>query len=189
MRTFAETLAKLKVFLEGEGIPWVVIGAVASAVWGEVRATRDVDVKCLLGERTMMDFYETVTRQFPPLFPDALAFFRRTYVLPVRVTEEVNADLVMAVPGYEELIFQRAVTTRIEGVEVPVCSPEDLIIQKAISPREKDWLDIEGVLLARSETLDHDYICYWLEQFEQALEVTGIVQRYNDLRRRLEMSG
>lgn len=185
MGVFAEAMAALKDFCEGEQIPYVVIGAIATLVWGEPRATKDIDLKVLLGERTMVEFYELVTQRFSPLFPNALAFFRQTYVLRVRVTEYVAADLIMAVPGYEELIFQRAVKAKIENIEVPICSPEDLIIQKAISPREKDWQDIEGVLLARSRQLDHKYIISWLKEFEQATAQTGFVARYNALRRRV----
>jgi hypothetical protein len=183
---FTKALTVLKDFCEGERIPYVVIGAIATMVWGKVRVTEDVDIKVLLGERTMNEFYEMATRRFPPLFPDALAFFRRNYVLRVRVTEQVAADLIMAVPGYEELIFERAVKTKIHNVEVPVCSPEDLIIQKGISPREKDWQDIEGVLLARAEKLDHNYITYWLMEFEKVMDEKGFVKRYQALRRSIE---
>lgn len=37
-------------FLEREGIPFVVVGGLANAVWGEPRATRDVDLKVYIGE-------------------------------------------------------------------------------------------------------------------------------------------
>jgi|GEM_PF-5260565 len=57
-------------------------------------------------------------------------------------------------------------------------------IQKAVSEREKDWNDIEGVLLRRGALLDQDYVDKWLEQFAEALERPGILERYNELRRR-----
>lgn len=68
-----------------------------------------------------------------------------------------------------------------EGVTFPVCTAEDLIIHKAISERDKDWLDVDGILDKRGKRLDQDYIMLWLEQFAEALERPQIIQRYRSL--------
>ncbi len=39
-----EALRRAVQFLEREKIPFVVVGGLANAVWGEPRATRDVDL-------------------------------------------------------------------------------------------------------------------------------------------------
>ena len=56
-----------------------------------------------------------------------------------------------------------------------------MIIHKAISERQKDWEDIEGVLLRQDDRLDQAYILGWLAQFGQALEQPELIQRYQDL--------
>ena len=68
-----------------------------------------------------------------------------------------------------------------QGVTFPVCTAEDLIIHKAISEREKDWLDIDGVLDRVGNDLDQSYVDYWLSQFALALERPQLVNRYQEL--------
>jgi hypothetical protein len=62
-----------------------------------------------------------------------------------------------------------------------VCTAEDLIIQKAVSLREKDWADILGVLTRQSDHLDQAYIMRWLDEFAQALERPELLSRYRAL--------
>ena len=64
---------------------------------------------------------------------------------------------------------------------VRLCTAEDLIIHKALSEREKDWQDIEGILLRRGNLLDKKYIINWLSQFASALDKPGIQKRFEEL--------
>ncbi len=186
MDSLIEAIAILRDFLERHTIQYMVIGGVANAVWGEPRVTTDADLVLLLGERSIAEFVELVGTSFQFLRPDPVEFARRTYVVPIQVTDDVSADLSLGMLPYEEQAIGRAVLTDIEGVRVPVCTAEDLIIYKAISERAKDWLDIEGILLRQGAKLEQDYIIGWLEQFAQALERPEIVTRYQSLRAQLE---
>jgi len=163
----------------------MIIGGLANAVWGEPRFTYDADVKVLLGQRSIAEFGELVGRHFAFRRADAIAFAQRVYVLLIYATDEVPADLTIAFLPYEEQAMERAKLVEIESVVVPVCTAEDLIIHKAISEREKDWLDIEGVLLRQQDKLDHTYILDWLELFTAALARPEISTRYKNLHARL----
>lgn len=68
-----------------------------------------------------------------------------------------------------------------------MCTAEDLIIHKTITEREKDWIDIEGILIRQRGRLDQGYIRNWLELFAQALDRPEIVTRYQELRAVLGM--
>lgn len=68
------------------------------------------------------------------------------------------------------------------GASFPVASAEDLIIHKAISERERDWTDIEGILTRQGEALDETYILGWLTQFGQALGRLELLERYQTTR-------
>jgi len=181
-----EAIAILKDFLEKHAIRYMIIGGVANSVRGRPRATTDTDLVLLLGERSIAEFVELVSTGFQFLRPNPVEFARRTYVVPIQVTDDVSADLSLAMLPYEEQAIGRAVLTDIEGVKVPVCTAEDLIIYKVISERAKDWSDIEGILLRQGAKLDQDYIIGWLEQFAQALERPEIVTRYESLRAQVE---
>jgi hypothetical protein len=185
MEPLAEALVILKAFLEQRAIRYMVIGGLANSVWGQPRFTADADVVVLLGDRSIAEFVELVATGFRFRQPNPVAFAQRTYVLPIGITDEVSADLSLAMLPYEEQAIERAVLTEVEGVRIPVCTAEDLIIYKAISERPRDWMDIEGVLIRQGDHLDQEYILGWLEQFAQALERPEMISRYNDLRTKL----
>jgi predicted nucleotidyltransferase len=179
-----EALRELKDFLDQHSVRHLVIGGIANAVWGRPRATRDVDLKVLIGERTIEEFVTLVGARFKFRVPDPVTFVRQTYVAPIRASNGVAIDLGLGFFPYEEQAVEQAVITEYHGVAFPVCTAEDLIIHKAISEREKDWDDIEGVLVRQGDRLDQEYIVHWLTQFAQALERPELLQRYEGLRKR-----
>ena len=91
-------------------------------------------------------------------------------------------DFVLAMPGYEENIITCAVKRDLGGFKIWICSAEDLIIQKAIAHRAKDWLDVEGVLVTQENKLDFIYIEDWVKQFAELLEEPEILGKYLEMR-------
>jgi hypothetical protein len=51
------------------------------------------------------------------------------------IVDGVIVDFLLAVPGYEELIIERAIRRDLEGLSVWISSAEDLVIQKAVAGR------------------------------------------------------
>ena len=72
------------------------------------------------------------------------------------------------------------------GWSVWVCSADDLIIQKAIAGRERDWIDIEALLIEKHGKLDHNYIGSWLSQFVAALDDPEILSKYKKLTKKIQ---
>ena len=184
-----EALREVKAFLDQHAVRHLVIGGIANAVWGRPRATRDADFKVLIGERTIGEFVTLVGTRFKFRVPNPIAFARRTYVVPIYASNHIGVDLGIGFLPYEEQAVEKAIVTEYSGVTFPVCTAEDLIIHKAISEREKDWDDIEGVLARQGDRLDQAYIAHWLTQFAQALERPELVQRYRDLREKMRRTG
>ncbi len=166
-------------FLEEHGYRYAVIGGVALPVWGIVRATRDIDIKVLVPETN----YDTIRTALRAAFPQRARQHVPENPLIVAVDiDGVIVDFLLALPGYEELIVERAVRRDLGGWSAWICSAEDLIIQKAVAGRGKDWVDIEGILLAQHGTLDEAYIEDWLAQFAEALDKPEILAEYKRLR-------
>lgn len=177
-----EVLRKVVGFLQREGIPFVIVGGLANAVWGEPRATRDVDVKVYIGERTPQEFAEMVAREFAPARPlpggpDS--------IVSLALPSGVGVDFLIAIPGYEEMVLDRAQSRLLAGMNLPICSAEDIIIYKVIADRPKDWADVEGVLIEQGNRLDQSYIRDWLRQFAEVLERPDWLERYDALVRRI----
>jgi hypothetical protein len=89
-------------------------------------------------------------------------------------------------PGYEELIIEQAIRRDLGGWSVWICSAEDLIIQKIIAGRGKDWLDVEALLIEQGDKLDQAYIEDWLAQFADVLEKPEIMTEYQILLARIK---
>lgn len=51
---------------------------------------------------------------------------------------EKEVDFLLALPGYEEKIIERAVQQDLGGFSAWICSAEDLIIQKVVAGCGKD---------------------------------------------------
>ena len=171
-------------FLEGQGYRYAVIGGIALAQWGVVRATRDVDIKVFVPNTDYAGVREALRTEFPHRArqhaPD------NPLIVAVNI-DDVIVDFLLAVPGYEEQIIERAVRRDLNGFSAWICSAEDLIIQKIYSGRDKDWPDVEALLIAQDGKLDEAYIEDWLEQFAEVLEKPEILTKYRQLIEKIKM--
>ncbi|MFN7923350.1 MAG: hypothetical protein U0Q16_24830 [Bryobacteraceae bacterium] len=60
---------------------------------------------------------------------DRDGFITKTRVIPlIHGATGMPLDLVLAGPGREDLFLSRAVVAEIDGVRVPVASPEDVVV-------------------------------------------------------------
>jgi predicted nucleotidyltransferase len=169
-------------FLEGHGYRYAVIGGIANQRWGRARFTYDVDIKVLVPDTDYPAARAAIRSAFPerarPHVP------ANPLIVDTKV-EEIIVDFLLTVPGYEENIITRAVCCDLDGLEVWICSPEDLIIQKAVAGRSQDWQDIKGVLAEQYEHLDQAYIEGWLQQFAEALDQPEILSQYRNIQERI----
>lgn len=70
---------------------------------------------------------------------------------------------------FEERAVERSSMFAISATEsVRTCSAEDLVVHKAFAAREKDWLDIRGIVDRQGTRLDHALI--W-EELRPLLEL------------------
>jgi hypothetical protein len=162
-------------FLEEHGYRYAVIGGIALSQWGVVRFTQDVDLKVLVPDTD----YSAVRKALRAAFPQRAREHIPHEPLIVAVTiDGVIIDFLLALPGYEELIIEHAVQRDLGGWSAWICSAEDLVIQKVVAGRGKDWLDVEALLIERRGKLDEAYIADWLAQFAEVLETPDLLTEY-----------
>ncbi|MCP4592046.1 MAG: nucleotidyl transferase AbiEii/AbiGii toxin family protein [bacterium] len=180
---FAGVLHDLGSWLRGQDVPGTIIGGVAASLLGRPRATRDVDVLVLLPEEHWPTFLASGGRfGFEPRRPDCLAFARQARVLLLRHgSTKIDLDVVFGSLPFEEEAVARSRWTEVAGAAIPLPTPEDLIIMKAVAQRPRDLTDIEAISAAHPD-LDEERVLRWVEAFANALEIPGIVV---DLRRLL----
>ncbi|MBI3242245.1 MAG: nucleotidyltransferase [Chloroflexi bacterium] len=172
------SLRKAIDWLEARGYRYAIIGGVAVSQWGFMRTTDDVDLKLLVPNSN----YPAIRAALRAAFPDRARKHvpENTFIVDV-VIEGVIVDFLLALPGYEELIIERASQRDLGGWKAWVCSIEDLIIQKSYAGRGKDLIDLEELLIAHRGKLDEDYIENWVSQFAEALEKPEILTGYHRL--------
>lgn len=66
-------------------------------------------------------------------------------ILVRHVPTGIEVDLVCAGLPFEEQVITRAVQLDVAGVLMPLPTPEDLIVMRAVAGRPRDRLDVESV--------------------------------------------
>ena len=168
-------------WLEKKHIPYMVFGGLAVSVYGTPRQTFDIDIKLSIPTQAKREKFISDLKKTAHILSDKpLHFIKETGVLPVEA-HKVRIDLVFAELPFEHQAISRSVPVRMFGMEVRICNAEDLIIHKAISVRQKDWLDIESVISQQKQHLDWDYLLHNCQELALFLERPSIIQRIKDL--------
>jgi hypothetical protein len=150
-------LAAIGKALEEAGVKWAVIGAMAVAYHGWVRASLDADaLLSLRGSSLDLDQlsdmlrsrgWRVETRMGEP--GDPLGF-----VLRVHDEAGNQADLIGGIRKLDPGFWERVVGEDWQGARLRVSSAEDLIALKLYAGGPKDLEDAEGVIRVQSGRLD-----------------------------------
>jgi hypothetical protein len=159
-----------------QNVPAIVIGGLAVAILGRARVTRDIDGLALLREESWASFIDAGRDfNFVPRLPDTLEFAHESRVLLLRhQSTGIDVDISLGSLPFEEEAIARAQSAEFAGVSIPLPTPEDLIIMKAIAHRERDLLDIEGLLAAHPK-VDTSRIREWVRRFADTLEAPELL--------------
>jgi len=91
---------------------------------------------------------------------------------------KTGLDVSLGAMPFEERLIARASRFRFApDVELLTCTAEDLIVLKSFANREKDWLDVEGVILRQSGRLDIPLIWRELDPLVELKEEPEIAHR------------
>lgn len=135
------------------------IGGVAVQRWGEPRFTADADMTLLTGFGDELPFVSELLVHFAPRRPDALEFALKNRVLLLRASNQIPLDVALGGLPFEENSIRRASAFRFPtGQSVTTCSAEDLLVYKVFAAREKDWLDVDGILARQWGKLNLDLV-------------------------------
>lgn len=177
LSAIAQVLQSASRALDALQIRWYVFGALAVTAWSRPRITADVDITARVPDDAVNELCSALEQQgFSLRVRDRESFLAKTRVLPFLHTPTgMPLDLVLAGPGIEELFLGRALAVDIEGVSVPVASPEDLIVMKVLAGRAKDLEDVRSLLAAKLFELDVAQIRELLSMLEQALHQSDLM--------------
>ena len=173
-----DALSGIASYLDRARVPYMIIGGIANLIWGEPRATLDVDATVLVPAEEIDAFIEGVRREYRVLPADPKRFVRDTRVLPVAAQNGVRIDLIFGLLPFEEEAVGRAVAVEIAGGSIRVCTPEDLILMKMISERDRDLADAQAIVRRRLHELDLQYLEPRVREMAILLERDEIFSRW-----------
>ncbi len=168
--------------LESLGRPFCFIGGLALQRWGDIRMTQDAAATVLSEIEHDEEVIRRLLVQFQSRVPDGAGFARRSRVLLLEATNGVGLDVALGAMDFEYHAVERATPWKLpDGRTLRTCSAEDLIVHKAFAAREKDWLDVEGVLVRGGNKLNAGQILADLAPLVALKEDDAIIPRLRKL--------
>lgn len=170
------------------GVPHMLAGSIASAAYGLIRATQDIDIVIdpspvsldrLLAEFPERDFYVSASAAH-----EALAKGGMFNIIPLDGLWKLDLIIRRMTPhGIEE--FSRRRQIEVAGVLFDVATAEDTIIAKlswaALSGSARQLEDVAGIVAAQQGLLDEPYLQRWIAALQLAelwrRAIAGILPR------------
>lgn len=186
MNAVIHAAAELQAFCVAQGWRFCFIGGLAVLRWGEARETVDVDATLLTGFGGESPFIDALVKQFEPRIEDAAQFALARRVLLLRSASGVGLDIALGGLPFEASVIDRSsLFTFPPSVPLRTCSAEDLLVLKAFAAREKDWLDIEGIIIRQHDALDWSYVRAQLAPLAELKEEPEILAELDRRKRKI----
>jgi len=169
MTSLEEALLEVTSCLESLSIPHMLIGGLAVSLWGEPRATLDIDLILWVEPEKLELTVQRLCERFHTPVAAPREFVELYRILPLITAQGVRADLIFASLPYERHAIDRAATKDVAGRPLRVAAVEDLLLMKAMSEREKDLEDARRLVRRHAASLDRRYLEPLLRQLAEAM--------------------
>ena len=152
-----EVLAPIVGLLERTRVAYAIIGGYAVAAWGELRATRDVDLLCNAKDVDLLKSeLKTAGLDFEHRIGDSDDPISDVIRIHVGSADDIyEIDVLAGIKAAPAGLLQRSRTVQIENLALKVASPEDMIILKLLGGSALDIEDARGILRVQNQSIDH----------------------------------
>jgi predicted nucleotidyltransferase len=146
--------------LERARIEYAIIGGYAAAAWGELRATRDIDLLCSVKD---LDLVKSALKASGVGFEHRMGDFEDPISDVIRIdvgtAEDLyQIDVLAGIKGAPAGLLQRSRTVQIENLALKVASPEDMIILKLLGGSALDIEDARGILRIQDRSINRSLL-------------------------------
>lgn len=158
-----------------KGTPVIIIGGVAVSLLGRPRYTQDIDILVILENEKWGDLIDLLIQHgFVSRIDNALQFAQKNRVLLMKhAASGIDIDISFGALPFEEECISRSIKVKFGNINLPIPSPEDLIIMKAVAHRPRDLEDIRTIVDSNPD-LDKKRIEKWVRAFADVLEMPEI---------------
>lgn len=158
--------------LEELGTPYMVVGSFASALYGEPRMTRDIDIVVQLDRGQV----EKLCAAFPPedyyisceAAVEALRYESQFNVIHGSSGNKIDFMIAHSDKLGKEQLSRRKSMELMPGLHGYIASPADVIIGKLIYYKDggsdKHLRDITGIMKISGDDVDRDVVARWARE-------------------------
>ena len=147
--------------------------------------TNDADATVLTQFHRDEELADFLLRKFAARRSDARAFALRNRVLLLVASNGVHLDVGLGALDFEMRSIERSTFwSYTPRRSIRTCSADDLVVHKAFAGRDRDWSDVDMVLLRQGKKLNVPQIMQELVPLTELKEDASIVPRLENMMRR-----
>lgn len=187
MSTQGALLWRITRLLDETGIPYMVVGSLASSFHGEPRQTRDID---MVIDPSDADALHRFVHRLPSdeLYADVgaatEALERRTSFNVIEAATGWKVDLIVRRDrAFSREELGRRIRVRLLDTDIHLATAEDTIIAKlewaTLGRSERQLRDVAAILDIQANSLDHEYLERWVRDI-------GVEDAWHQARQRTE---
>jgi hypothetical protein len=179
-----EVTLKVTQLLEKLDVPYLIVGSLASTLYGLVRSTQDSDIITEMGPQHIQQFVSGLEKDFyidQEAIGEAIRLNSSFNIIHRESMFKVDVFIPKPRPFLQSQLERAQRQTFSLDIEISAqfASPEDTILSKLEWYRlggevsDRQWRDILGVLKTRAGELDLDYLRKWAVE----LKVHDLLER------------
>lgn len=168
MSELERTLFEITSLLDRSGYEYAVMGGLAVRVHSIPRPTHDIDLTISIERIELSHFFEslehlghTIPETYLNGWVDEVAGMPlvkvRTYIAP---TAGVDIDVFLCETAFQKSYLNRRIEVTVNGRNLWVVTPEDLVLLKLLASRPRDLIDVADILFTQGQ-LDQTYLRNW----------------------------
>jgi hypothetical protein len=166
-----ELLQKITAALDGNAIPYMLTGSLASSMYGVPRATNDIDIVISPTREQLLSIVQLFQRVGLTVTVEAAiaALTRKTQFNVIDFPHGLKVDLIVRKDrAFSVTEFDRRETHEVDGMRLTIATPEDVLLAKLewakMGESERQLIDAAGIITFQGAALDTAYIEHWVQQ-------------------------
>jgi hypothetical protein len=172
MHDLTSTLDVLVALLDRMAVKYALMGGLAVRAYAIPRATADIDFTLALSRGRLPSLYNALEEQNysvpEPYKSGWVDQVKRMHLVKLKRYvggRGIDVDLFLAESPFQIEVLERRRLADVEGRQLWIASPEDLVLLKLVSGRLRDWLDVGDVFFTQAD-LDVEYMRRWAVELD-----------------------
>lgn len=176
--SLGRSLEAMADLLRQAGIPYMVIGGLAVAVWGRPRTTLDVDIVVLTNQPGLKQLASQAAKKaflVDEEWAERNPMIRETQLRLLH--KNLPVDLILPMDRHDQEALKRRKRKQWRGRVIWFISPEDLVLQKLKVGRPRDFEDALSIWQQQGKAIDKRYLWKWARRLGITEELKYILSR------------